>query len=91
MEASTTDFRTFLLEAIEAGSEMMSNFFSFEGERDERQRGPTGRTRICRVTISLVVSLLEILCSSRSSCSSCVLHLRRFMVEVLRGFRSLDP
>ena len=42
------DFRTFLLEAIEANSEMMSNFFSFEGERDERQRCPTGRARICR-------------------------------------------
>ena len=47
LEASTTDFQTFLLEAIEAGSEMMLNFFSFEGERDERQRYPTGRVRIC--------------------------------------------
>ena len=37
------------------------------------------------------MSLLEILCSSRSSCSSCVLRLRRFMVEVLRGFRGLNP
>ena len=33
---------------------------------------------------------LEILCSSRSSCSSCVLRLRRFVVEVLRGFRGLN-
>ena len=46
--ASTTDFQTFLLKAIEAISKMMSNFFSFEGERDERQRGPTKRARICR-------------------------------------------
>ena len=37
------------------------------------------------------MSLLEILCSSRSSCSSCVLRLRRFVVEVLRGFRGLNP
>ena len=37
---------------------------------------------------------LEILCSSRSSCSSCspcVLRLRRFVVEVLRSFRGLNP
>ena len=40
---------------------------------------------------SLAMSLLEILCSSCSSCSSCVLHLRRFVVEVLRGFRGLNP
>ena len=40
---------------------------------------------------SLAMSLLEILCSSRSSCSSFVLHLWRFMVEVLRGFRGLNP
>ena len=39
----------------------------------------------------LAMSLLEILCSSRSSCSSCVLRLRRFLVEVLRGFRGLNP
>ena len=37
------------------------------------------------------MSLLEILCSSRSSCSSCVLCLRRFVVEFLRGFRGLNP
>ena len=48
LESSTTDFRTFLLEAIEASSKMMLNFFSFEGEGDERQRGPTGCARICR-------------------------------------------
>ena len=48
LESSTTDFRTFLLEATEASSKMMSNFFSFEGERDERQRCPTGRARICK-------------------------------------------
>ena len=40
---------------------------------------------------SLAISLLEILCSSRSSCSSCVLCLWRFVVEVLRGFRGLNP
>ena len=43
---------------------------------------------------SLAMSLLEILCSlrsSRSSYSLCVLHLRRFVVEVLRGFRGLNP
>ena len=71
---------------------------------------------------SLAMSLLEILCYSRSSCSLCVLHvlrvffffkglwwkffgaleawilrasliygLLRFLVEVLRGFRSLNP
>ena len=39
---------------------------------------------------SLAMSLLEILCSSHSLCSSCVLHLRRFVVEVLRGFRGLN-
>ena len=38
----------------------------------------------------LAMSLLEILCSSRSSCSSCVLCLQRFVVEVLRGFRGLN-
>ena len=32
--------------------------------------------------------LLEILCSSRSSC---VLRFRRFVVEVLWGFRGLNP
>jgi len=48
MEASTTNFRTCFLEAIEAGSKVMSNFFPFEGERDERQKGPTGRAKICR-------------------------------------------
>ena len=37
------------------------------------------------------MSLLEILCSSRFSCSSCVLRLWRFVVEVLRGFRGLNP
>ena len=37
---------------------------------------------------ALAMSLLEILCSSRSSC---VLRLRRFIVEVLRGFRGLNP
>ena len=37
------------------------------------------------------MSLLEILCSSRSSCSSCILRLRRFVVEVFRGFRGLNP
>ena len=40
---------------------------------------------------SLAMSLLEILCSSRSSCSSCILRLRRFMVEVPWGFRGLNP
>ena len=40
---------------------------------------------------SLATSLLEILCSSRSSCSSCVLRLRKFVVEVLQGFRGLNP
>ena len=39
----------------------------------------------------LAMSLLEILCSSRSSCFSCVLRLRRFIIEVLRGFRGLNP
>ena len=37
---------------------------------------------------SLAMSLLEILCSS---CFSCVLRLQRFVVEVLRGFRGLNP
>ena len=37
---------------------------------------------------SLAMSLLEIICSSRSSCA---LHLRRFVEEVLRGFRGLNP
>ena len=37
------------------------------------------------------MSLLEIICSSRSSCSSCILCLWRFVVEVLRGFRGLNP
>ena len=37
---------------------------------------------------SLAMSLLEIPCSSRSSC---VLRLQRFVVEVLRGFRGLNP
>ena len=37
---------------------------------------------------SLAMSLLEILCSSRSSC---VLRFRRFVVEVLWGFRGLNP
>ena len=40
---------------------------------------------------SLAISLLEILCSSRSSCSSCVLRLWRFVVEVLQSFRGLNP
>ena len=39
---------------------------------------------------SLAMSLLEILCSSCSSRSSCVLRLRRFMVEVLRCFKGLN-
>ena len=39
----------------------------------------------------LAISLLEILCSSRSSCSSCVLRLWRFVVEVLQSFRGLNP
>ena len=39
----------------------------------------------------LAMNLLEIHCSSRSSCFSCVLRLRRFVVEVLRGFRGLNP
>ena len=39
---------------------------------------------------SLAMSLLEIICSSRSLCSSCVLHLRRFVVEVLWGFKGLN-
>ena len=39
---------------------------------------------------SLAISLLGILCSSRSSCSSCVFCLWRFVVEVLRGFRGLN-
>ena len=34
---------------------------------------------------SLAMSLLEILCSS------CVLHLQRFVVEILRGFLGLNP
>ena len=43
---------------------------------------------------SLAMSLLEILYSSRSLCSSCswcILRLWRFMIEVLRGFRGLNP
>ena len=39
---------------------------------------------------SLAMSLLEILCSSCFLCSSCALHLRRFVEEVLRGFRGLN-
>ena len=39
----------------------------------------------------LAMNLLEIHCSSRSSCFSCVLRLRRFVVEVLRGFWGLNP
>ena len=35
----------FLLEAIEVGSKMMK--ISFFEEGDERQRGPTGRAKIC--------------------------------------------
>ena len=37
LESSTTDFRTFLLEAIEATSKMMSNFF-FLKEKEMRGR-----------------------------------------------------
>ena len=40
---------------------------------------------------SLAMSLLEIICSLRSSCSLCVLHFWRFVVEVLRGFGGLNP
>ena len=40
---------------------------------------------------SLAMSLLEILCSLRSSCFSCVLRLQRFVVEVLRCFKGLNP
>ena len=39
----------FLLKAIEVGSKMMKISF-FEGEGDERQRGPTGRARICQTS-----------------------------------------
>ena len=39
---------------------------------------------------SLTMSLLEILCSSRFSSSSCVLCLQRFVVEVFQGFRGLN-
>ena len=45
-----------------------------------------------RITMNLWLwAYLEILCSSRSSCSSCVLCLRRFVVEFLRAFRGLNP
>ena len=37
------------------------------------------------------MSLLEIPCSSHSSCSSCVLCLWKFVVEVLWSFRGLNP
>ena len=39
---------------------------------------------------SLAMSLLEILCSSRSSCFSCFLRLRRFVVKVFQGFKGLN-
>ena len=40
---------------------------------------------------SPAMSLLEILCSSYSSYSSCVLCLWRFVVEIIRGFGGLNP
>ena len=46
IEVAIVEAWMFLLKAIGAGSKMMLNFFSFEGERDERQRRPTGHARI---------------------------------------------
>ena len=44
------------------------------------------------ITINLWLwACLEILCSSRSSCSSCILRHRRFVVEVHQCFRGLNP
>ena len=46
VEVAIVEAWMFLLEAIEVGSKMIKISF-FEEEGDERQRGPTGRARIC--------------------------------------------
>ena len=46
IEVAIVEGWMFLLEAIEVGSKM-TEISLFEGEWDERQRGPTRRARIC--------------------------------------------
>ena len=58
IEVAIVEAWMFLLEAIEVGSKMMKISF-FEREWDKRQRGPTGRAKICGTTKFLDSKLVK--------------------------------